>query len=61
MAKKTKITSSSSMSKADFISELTKMSKDDINQFIKANGKKPKLICPFIVYDVEGDIALKTK
>lgn len=38
-----------SMSKVDFLSELIKMDKEQINQMIKEKSKQPKLICPIII------------
>lgn len=38
-----------SMDKFDFLTELIKMDKDQINQMIKEKSKQPKLICPIIV------------
>lgn len=32
------------LTKEDFITRLTKMTRDEIIQYIKDNGKKPKLI-----------------
>lgn len=37
------------LDKEDFLSKLSKMDKNQIADFIKANGKQPKLICPIIV------------
>lgn len=37
-----------SISKVDFLSELIKMDKEQINQMIKEKSKQPKLICPII-------------
>lgn len=37
-----------SISKIDFLSELIRMDKDQINQMIKDKSKQPKLICPII-------------
>lgn len=35
----------------DFLINLTKMTKEEITQFIIENGKKPKRIRPFIYVD----------
>lgn len=40
-----------SIEKADFITQLISMDKDEINEFIKKNGKPIKRINPFIVMD----------
>ena len=40
--------------KQDFIQMISRMSPEDITQFIKDKGKKPKLVKPFIkVYDIK--------
>lgn len=39
------------LDKADFLTKLISMDKEQINQFIKANGKPIKRIFPFIVMD----------
>ena len=41
----------SSAEKSDFINQLISMNKDEINEFIKKNGKPIKRINPFIVMD----------
>lgn len=38
-----------SLIKEDFLEELSRMSKDDIDKLIRDKGKQPKLICPFIM------------
>lgn len=43
--------------KLDFLSELIRMDKDQINDMIKAKSKKPKLICPLII--IKKDIQNK--
>lgn len=48
MTKKDKKTTSN-MTQTDFISVLTSMTPNEINQFISEKGKKPKLIKPFII------------
>lgn len=40
-----------SIEKTDFITQLISMDKDEINEFIKKNGKPIKRINPFIVMD----------
>lgn len=41
------------LDKMDFLDQLISMDKDQINLFIKQNGKQPKLICPIVVTDVK--------
>ncbi len=43
-----------SISKADFLAELIRMDKDQINDMIKAKSKQPKLICPIILLGHEN-------
>lgn len=42
-------TDNKTVDKLDFLSELIRMDKDQINEMIKAKSKKPKLICPIVV------------
>ena len=39
------------MDKSDFLKELSRMTKEQINNIIKSNGKEPKLINPIEFID----------